>query len=159
MSGHRHPGPLACLLPVWNLRIGNFIMIKICMTQPSWWTVRPILQSPVEAMLIRFPARPQPRLYLLLPLVETQVEDVRVDSEAVLQVHLSEEKKLISGLNYCPHPRPIRRGPTNKMGDEIILWVPPTPTSSNNVQKNGSIICWLSQKGGQKPSIEMHFPS
>ena len=46
-------------------------------------------------MLVWFPARPQSSLYLLFPLVEAQGEDVRVDPEAVLQVHLSEKKRTI----------------------------------------------------------------
>ena len=59
-------------------------------------------------MLVWFPARPQSSLYLLFPLVEAQGEDVRVDPEDVLQVHLSKTDNNFCSNNCCHYLRSIQ---------------------------------------------------
>ena len=46
-----------------------------------------------------FPARPQPGLDLLLPLVAAQAEDVSVEAESVLQVNMPENVYIVFLVN------------------------------------------------------------
>ena len=93
--------------------------LNVLMAPPPRGAGWPVLKFSVKAMFVWFPARPQPSLYLFLPLVEAHGKDVSVDPETVLKVHLSAEKwtlisvRRIIGLIW----EPFRRG----LGNFIVM--------------------------------------
>ena len=67
---------------------------------PSGRAGRPLgLQPAVVEVLVMFPARPQPGLDLLLPLVAAQAEDVSVEAESVLQVNMPANVHIVFLVN------------------------------------------------------------
>ena len=67
---------------------------------PSGRAGRPLgLQPAVVEVLVMFPARPQPGLDLLLPLVAAQAEDVSVQAESVLQVNMPANVHIVFLVN------------------------------------------------------------